>query len=103
FDEQITAPLHGFLSAEAYYRESSSRQFLNQIKTPTLIIHASDDPFMPPEAIPEEHELSSHVTLELSTKGGHVGFIAGKTPGKPMYWLDERTPQFLKQTLTYHR
>ena len=58
---------------------------------------------MPPEAIPEEHELSSHVTLELSTKGGHVGFIAGKTPGKPMYWLDERTPQFLKQTLTYHR
>ncbi|MDF1646633.1 MAG: hydrolase [Legionellaceae bacterium] len=99
FDEQITAPLHGFPDAKTYYEESSSRQFLKQIKTPTLIIHASDDPFMPLEAIPALHHLSPQVTLELSAKGGHVGFISGKIPGKPRYWLDERTPQFLALTL----
>lgn len=99
FDEHITAPLHGFASADAYYQQSSSRQFLKHIKTPTLILHAKDDPFMPPEAIPEPHELSSDIVFELSAKGGHVGFIAGHIPGKAISWLDKRTPQFLASIL----
>ena len=99
FDEQITAPLHGFANAETYYRESSSRQFLKKIETPTLIIHASDDPFMTPKALPTTTELSSHITFELSANGGHVGFISGKIPGRPRYWLEERIPAFLKDKL----
>ncbi len=95
FDNQITAPLHGFSNATSYYQQSSSRQFLTHIKTPTLILHALDDPFMTPKAIPNENELSEHIQLEVSAKGGHVGFISGNIPGKPVYWLDERTPQFL--------
>lgn len=96
FDEHVTAPLHGFSSAETYYAESSSRQFLKDIKTPTLIIHAKDDPFMTPDAIPLPHELSDDITFELSQKGGHVGFVSGAIPGKAKYWLDERVPAFLK-------
>ncbi|MDX2345412.1 MAG: hydrolase [Legionella sp.] len=99
FDEHITAPLYGFSNAETYYRESSSRQFLKHIQTPTLILHAKDDPFMPAHAIPLPHELSSDITLELSAKGGHVGFISGAIPGKPIYWLDQRTPLFLEPIL----
>jgi uncharacterized protein len=100
FDERITAPLHGFTNAATYYQESSSRAFLKYIKTPTLILHASDDPFMPKDVIPSLHELSSEITLELSAKGGHVGFISGNIPGQPIYWLDERTPQFLADIFT---
>jgi predicted alpha/beta-fold hydrolase len=95
FDHEITAPLHGFASGADYYRQSSSKQFLSKIKTPTLIIHAKDDPFMTAAVIPNDSELSAAVTLELSDTGGHVGFITGAIPGRPVYWLDERVPDFL--------
>jgi len=95
FDNQVTAPLHGFSDAASYYQQSSSRQFLAHIKTPTLILHALDDPFMTPDAIPKNEELSAYIQLEVSTKGGHVGFISGNIPGKPIYWLEKRTPKFL--------
>ena len=67
------------------------------IATQTLIIHALDDPFMTPEVLPQADELSSDITLELSSSGGHVGFISGKLPGKPLYWLEQRIPDYLQK------
>ncbi|WP_454784298.1 hydrolase [Legionella sp. WA2024007413] len=95
FDEQITAPLHGFVNAQEYYQKSSSRQYLLQIATPTLIIHALDDPFMTPDVLPTVNELSPDILLELSQHGGHVGFIAEKK----QFWLEQRIPNFLKDYL----
>ncbi|NIR32100.1 MAG: hydrolase [Gammaproteobacteria bacterium] len=95
FDDHVTAPLHGFADAEDYYRRASSRPFLRDIRVPTLILHARDDPFMDPEVIPTPEELSPSTTLELSEQGGHVGFVDGATPLTPRYWLDERIPAFL--------
>ncbi len=99
FDGAVTAPLHGFDSAEDYYARSSSRQFLRAINTPTLILHASDDPFMSPDAVPTPAELAPSIHLDLQAHGGHVGFVAGSVPGRPRYWLDERIPAFLKTVL----
>ncbi|KTD08519.1 hydrolase [Legionella jamestowniensis] len=99
FDEYVTAPLHGFPNVHAYYREASSRNYLSHITTPTLIIHALDDPFMTPDVVPLENELSQDIILELSDSGGHVGFITGNVPGVPIYWLEQRIPDFLKSTL----
>jgi uncharacterized protein len=95
FDDQITAPLHGFDGVDDYYNRSSSRQFLKHIDTQTLIIHSIDDPFMTPAAIPREDELAQQVCLELSDRGGHVGFIGGKYPWQASYWLEQRIPEFL--------
>lgn len=97
FDEYVTAPLNGFPHVHDYYREASSRPYIAKITTPTLIIHALDDPFMTSEVVPSEEELSKEVTLELSAKGGHVGFITGNLPGKPVYWLEQRIPEHLSQ------
>jgi uncharacterized protein len=99
FDEHVTAPLNGFKHAQDYYHQASSKQFLKQISTPTLIIQALDDPFMTPDIFPTEADLSEKVTLELSQCGGHVGFVAGNIPGKPVYWLEERIPAFIKSVL----
>jgi len=99
FDENVTAPLHGFRHVHAYYKDASSRQYLAKIATPTLILHSLDDPFMTPAVIPTVEELSKDVVLELSERGGHVGFITGQIPGRPRYWLDERVPIFLKAHL----
>lgn len=100
FDNFVTAPLHGFSSGDEYYRLSSSRQYLQSINTPTLIIHAENDPFLTPDAIPNETELSENVTLELSRDGGHAGFVSGKFPWRPRYWLEERIPEFLSNYLS---
>ena len=51
---------------------------------------------MTPAVIPTESELSKDISLEITKKGGHVGFISGNIPGKPIYWLDERVAAFLK-------
>ena len=90
FDDAITAPLHGFRDVDDYYGRASSRQYLRGITTPTLILHAVDDPFVPADAIPAEGELGPGVTLELSRRGGHVGFVAGAVPFRARYWLEAR-------------
>jgi len=98
FDNAITAPLHGFDNAEQYYHEASSIHFLPRIETPTLILHALDDPFMTPDTVPTESEISEQVHLELSARGGHVGFVSGRWPWKPRWWLEERITRHLQES-----
>jgi predicted alpha/beta-fold hydrolase len=97
FDDKITAPLHGFIDANDYYLKSSSRPFLNSIYIPTLLLQAKDDPFMTLDLLPEKQELSDHVTMELTEKGGHVGFVSGKFPWQSEYWLEKRIPAYLSR------
>jgi predicted alpha/beta-fold hydrolase len=96
FDEHFTAPVHGFESANDYYKKSSSRQFLSNINKPTLIIHAKDDPFMTADVLPEVGELSASITLETTQCGGHVGFISSNGL-LPISWLEPRIHTFIKQ------
>jgi predicted alpha/beta-fold hydrolase len=94
FDDLATAPLHDFSGVDDYYARSSARQYLKNIKNPALIIHALDDPFMLPGVVPDNLELPESVVLELSKYGGHVGFVAGSVR-KPVFWLQERIPEYL--------
>ncbi|HEX4045921.1 MAG TPA: hydrolase [Gammaproteobacteria bacterium] len=96
FDTKITVPLHGFTNIEEYYSMASSRGYLRDIQVPTLILHAKDDPFMSEDIIPQPSELSPKVTLEITEKGGHVGFVGGKYPWQAEYWLEKRVPNFLE-------
>lgn len=97
FDDAVTAPLHGFSGVDDYYSRCSSLPFLKQIRTPCLVIHAVDDPFMWPDTVPTAGDVSPSVTLELSPHGGHVGFIGGQLPGKPIYWLEQRILEWLNE------
>lgn len=97
FDDQITAPLNGFANAPDYYTRNSCAAFLRQITTPTLIIHAQDDPFMYPSTVPTAAMLSDAVTLELTTHGGHVGFVSGGVPWQARYWAEERIIEWLNK------
>jgi predicted alpha/beta-fold hydrolase len=45
FDDRYTAPIHGFKNAEDYWTKCSSRQFIQEIKIPTLIVNALTTPF----------------------------------------------------------
>ncbi len=95
YDDVVVAKLHGYRDVHDYYQRSSSRQFLKSIAVPTLVIQAADDPFMTVEVLPEAHELSPSVLLEITQSGGHVGFVTGAYPFRPRYWLEQRIPEFL--------
>ena len=99
FDKAYTAPLHGFSSVEEYYDIASSRRYLKNITVPTLLVHAKDDPFMTEQVIPDANDLSPFVHLDLSERGGHVGFVSGRYPWRPEYWLEKRVPAFLQEYL----
>lgn len=99
FDDRITSIQNGFVDAKDYYDRCSCGQFLRRITTPTLILHARDDPFMQPKDVPGLQDLGPGVSLELSERGGHVGFVGGNFPWEPVYWLDHRIPAFLKHAL----
>jgi predicted alpha/beta-fold hydrolase len=96
FDNEITAPLNGFRDVDDYYNRASSKQYLKSIQVPTLLIQARDDPFLPAPALPQDDDLSPAVTLELSRRGGHVGFVSGNNPMRPQYWLEQRVIRHLR-------
>ena len=100
FDDAVTAPLHGFSGKDEYYAKCSSIHFLKDIDRPTLIINSRDDPFMLPKMLPEADQLSEQVTLEISERGGHVGFVAGGTPWNPQFYLPTRIIDFLQAEIS---
>lgn len=100
FDEAVTAPLNDFQDAADYYARSSSTAYLGGIRTPTLLIHAMDDPFLPPDAIPVARaEENPNLRLSLQPAGGHVGFLGGSV-WDPVFWADELGAGFLADQLS---
>ena len=89
FDDTVTAPLHGFLGADDYWRRSSSAPWLGRIRIPTLVVNARNDPFLPGDVLDALGETPPNVVLEFPESGGHVGF-----PGRGR-WLARRVLEFL--------
>jgi predicted alpha/beta-fold hydrolase len=81
FDNAFTAPLHGFKNTDDYYQRASSKTRLAEIKVPTLVINAKNDPFVLVNSLPIPNEVGSSVQLWQPPQGGHVGFVAGWPPG----------------------
>ncbi|PCH62639.1 MAG: hydrolase [SAR86 cluster bacterium] len=92
FDDSVTAPLHGFSSAQDYYDRCSSLSFLASITTNTLLIQSNNDPIIPAEAVPKAGDLNANTRLELTASGGHVGFVGANTG----LWLERRVIDFIE-------
>ena len=59
FDGRYVAPLNGFKDAVDYWTRSSSLPLLSEIRIPTLLINAADDPFLSKSCYPERMSDSS--------------------------------------------
>jgi predicted alpha/beta-fold hydrolase len=97
FDDAVTAPVHGFAGSHDYYTRSSSIGFLGSIRVPTLLISAEDDPFLPAEVLDRVRAIApanAFLQVEFEPHGGHVGFIAGRTPFAARHWAEERVIDF---------
>ena len=90
FDDAATAPLHGFAGATDYYDRSSSIRFLPRITAPVLCLSAEDDPFLPARVLPRAREAASpSVSVVVTPRGGHAGFLAGEHPWRVSSWGEE--------------
>jgi uncharacterized protein len=103
FDDVVTAPVHGFKGAHDYYDRSSSLRFLSAIRCPTLLLSAYDDPFLPPEVLSEVARIAARnpaLEAEFHERGGHVGFVSGRSPLSPRYYAEERVLDFLSERMS---
>ncbi|WP_110647699.1 hydrolase [Salinicola peritrichatus] len=96
YDNEVTAPLHGFHSASDYYQRASAGPLLGEIEIPMLILHANDDPFMPGDLFTRLPAPSPSVRVEVAANGGHVGYIEA-CRGRLRSWLARRIEAQLMQ------
>ncbi len=75
FDDKFTALRNGYADADDYYARTAGAEFVADLKTPTLLIHAQDDPWIP---IAPYHDLAGkdlrQARIVIAPGGGHVGF-----------------------------
>lgn len=75
FDDKVTGPYHGFGDARTYYAQASAGPHLKQIKAPTLLLTARDDPWIPAESYCAfETAPGAPAQMAFARYGGHVGF-----------------------------
>ncbi|HET9929917.1 MAG TPA: hydrolase [Polyangiaceae bacterium] len=105
FDDAVTAPIHGFRSAQDYYSRSSSLGYLDRIRVQTLLLSARDDPFLPAAVLDEVSRIAlrnASLVPEFHDRGGHVGFVGG-TPWSPRYFVELRVGAFFDEALAGDR
>jgi predicted alpha/beta-fold hydrolase len=96
FDDIYTSRHAGFRDVADYYERASAIGFVKEIKVPTLILHAKDDPFIPFASF-ESREVreNPHVVLLATEQGGHVGFISASKEAANRFWYEKQIVEYV--------
>lgn len=95
FDTRYTAPLYGFSSADKFYKYASASNYIDGIKTPTLLVNSLNDPMFPDDCYPfRKAESNPYFYFEAPENGGHMGYW---WPGKAMAWAELRAYEFISE------
>lgn len=96
FDDAFTSVAGGFLNADDYYHRASSIRVVPNIRIPTLIIHAEDDPFIPFEPLRDTVFAENPYLMMVTTeRGGHVAFVSSKTD-EDRFWAENRAVEYFQ-------
>ncbi|MFM7229075.1 MAG: YheT family hydrolase [Cyanobacteriota bacterium] len=93
FDDALTAPRWGHANGAAYYAAASPLERLAGLTTPTLLLQAADDPWVPATALRQLQPPPQVQTL-LTASGGHNGFHDARG-----CWSDRLVLQWLQRQL----
>jgi predicted alpha/beta-fold hydrolase len=101
YDGTIIVPMHGFSDVDAYYAAASAGPWLPKIATPSLLVHADDDPMVPGATVrPWLADASKAVRVETSPQGGHLGWVSGFDEASWIEgWAVKRSLAFLRDVL----
>jgi hypothetical protein len=98
YDERVIAPRYGFRGAMDYYALCAPFSFMPEIRIPTMVLAACDDPWIPIEHYREFNWADNPWLLPvLSDTGGHVGFH-GDSSGRP--WCNMAMEKFLERVVS---
>ncbi|MBX9685890.1 MAG: alpha/beta fold hydrolase [Candidatus Obscuribacterales bacterium] len=100
FDEIYTAPHGGYGTADRYYHEASSILQIRQIKCPTLILAAEDDPLVPIDSFHRIDAQQSNIEILITKAGGHGGFYQNSPEDDGIFdqfWAENRVVEFIKE------
>jgi len=95
FDDIITAPFTGYRDAEDYYQRASASRVIGQIRVPTLVLHAEDDPFI--VITPASRQTmadNSAIHFVATPHGGHCAFMNRLQTHEDVYWAENRAVEF---------
>jgi predicted alpha/beta-fold hydrolase len=98
FDDRITALYSGFSSADDYYFRAAAARVLDRITVPTLLLHASDDPFIRfTENTRNTIAANPHILLLETEHGGHCAFLGSPHPASndDGYWAERTALRFV--------
>ncbi len=96
FDNNFTAPIHGFKDVDDYYSRCSAIGFLDTISIPTLMINAKNDSFLSASCyLNETTNTNPHLFIETPAQGGHCGFRPRITNQHGLYWSEKRAIDFV--------
>lgn len=100
YDDAFIAPRYGFAGAEDYYERCRPTRFMGDIRVPTLVLAALDDPWIP-GALYRDYawHMNSSLLPLLPRQGGHVGFH-GRGSRQP--WSDLVVAEFLGAEVLSH-
>jgi predicted alpha/beta-fold hydrolase len=94
YDEVFIAPRHGFAGAEDYYERCKPVRFMADIRVPTLVMAALDDPWIPSVLhTGYDWTLNKALLPLLPLRGGHVGF---RGSGSRLPWSDQAVMKFFE-------
>jgi predicted alpha/beta-fold hydrolase len=92
---------NGFAGAQDYYDRASSLPFIAQIRIPTAIITAQDDPFIPFASFRDQRIADNpNVLLVPTTHGGHVAFCGSPQPDEDRGWAEARAVEFCQTVMS---
>ncbi|KAI9350295.1 Alpha/Beta hydrolase protein [Obelidium mucronatum] len=76
FDEQLTRRVFGYRTVNEFYRMGGSAQYIPDVRIPTLLLNALDDPVALSNAIPVADIVANPFTILATTRcGGHLGWF----------------------------
>jgi hypothetical protein len=93
YDDVFIAPRYGFGSAERYYELCRPLRFMPEVRIPTLVVAAMDDPWIPGRLYGSfDWKGNNALHPRLLAGGGHVGFHG---TGSAHPWSDQAVCRFL--------
>jgi uncharacterized protein len=100
FDDRITAYYCDFTGADDYYARAAAANVVSRIECPTLVIHATNDPFVRILTETRQALLSNrNITYVETADGGHCAFIGERAgeAGCDGRWAEREVVEFAKQ------
>jgi predicted alpha/beta-fold hydrolase len=95
YDDRFIAPRYGFRDVDDYYELCAPQNYMPEIRVPTMVLAAADDPWIPAEYY-RDFKWSDNPFLVsvMAEGGGHLGFHSADS-NRP--WCDTVLEKFLER------